>query len=112
MLLPVVRATEWLSPASMLRQLVAVPTWVGVVMIDGVPVPAPTWPASFRPHAHNRPSTPSAIVWLRPALTACHTVLSPMRTGRFRVSSVPSPSWPELFRPQAHSDPSVRMATV
>ena len=64
--------------ASTLVQVVAVPTWMGLVW---TPVPPPTWPYPFSPQHHRVPSARTAQVCACPAVTPAHVVAVPTCAG-------------------------------
>lgn len=71
------------------------------------PVPRPTCPKSFLPHAQTSPFVPSASECVWPAATALMGG-SPMAfvglaTGVLFV--LPVPSWPDRFCPQPQTSP-------
>jgi hypothetical protein len=72
-------------------------------------VPSPSFPNQLLPHAHRRPWSSSARLWLSPALrirpAAPPNAERSTATGVSRWVVVPSPSCPEILAPHAHRRP-------
>jgi len=81
-------------------------------------LPRPSWPQSFFPHVHTRPSAPSATLWRRPAATmttAAAAKLPPSmhrRPNWYLWSAGSTPSWPCMHFPHPHTLPAAVSSSV
>jgi hypothetical protein len=79
-------ATAKLEPAATAVHVVAVTTWVGVLLL--VVVPFPSWPLPLPPHVHREPSELRAIVKLDPAAIGdVHACSGPPRISKTRSAA-------------------------
>ena len=100
----------WKIPAST-ATAVAIPlTSTGVR--EGMIVPSPSCPSSFRPQQRTVPSCRSAQLCQPPVETATAAVIPLTVTGVKELRMLPLPSWPKVFCPQQRTVPSRRSAQV
>src|SRR4051794_18175587 len=98
-------------PPATRYQVVAAPTWAGVV---SWPVLfCPSWPSVFAPQQYSAPVVFTAQVWFQPAATDAQFVADEFSfTLVVTLLVLLRPSCPELLRPQHHRVPSARVAQV
>src|SRR5688572_23418407 len=80
---PVLRTSEWLSPAATATPVVIPVIWTGDVA--WIVLPFPSCPNEFRPHDQTVPSDLTARLWKDPAAMAVIELRPLIRTGWFRV---------------------------
>ena len=98
-------------PEPMFFQLVAVPTWYGV-LLQPDEVPSPNCPLSAAPHVHNVPFVFIATQYAFPVCISFQFVAVPTCTGVDLFTNVPSPNSPTALSPHAHSVPLFLIAMV